>query len=84
MPKSIKNHLHYITHVEPEMFDTTKIVISKIMNKWENIAEALLYDLATIKIKNVKIQRSIVESFSRTGWRLTIMLRQAQRYGQHC
>ena len=68
MPKSIRNQLHYITHVEPEMFDITKIVIPKIMNQWEYIAEALLYDLATIKIKNMKIQRSIVESFSRTGW----------------
>ena len=31
------------------MFDLTKIVISKIMNEWEYIAEALQYDLATIK-----------------------------------
>ena len=37
-----------ISHVEPEMFDLTKIVIPKIMNKWEYIAEALRYDLATI------------------------------------
>ena len=31
------------------MFDLTKIVISKIMNEWEDIAHALHYDLATIK-----------------------------------
>ena len=31
------------------MFDLTKIVIPKIMNEWEYIAEALRYDLATIK-----------------------------------
>ena len=31
------------------MFDLTKIVIPKIMNEWEYVAEALRYDLATIK-----------------------------------
>ena len=31
------------------MFDLTKIVIPKIMNEWEYIAEALRYDLATIQ-----------------------------------
>ena len=31
------------------MFDLTKIVIPKIMNQWEYIAEALRYDLATIQ-----------------------------------
>ena len=31
------------------MFDLTKIVIPKIINEWEYIAEALRYDLATIK-----------------------------------
>ena len=31
------------------MFDLTKIVIPKIMNEWEYIAEALRYDLAAIK-----------------------------------
>ena len=30
------------------MFDLTKIVIPKVMNKWEYIAEALYYDLVTI------------------------------------
>ena len=35
------------------MFDLTKIMISRIMNEWEYIAEALRYDLTTIKaIKN--------------------------------
>ena len=38
-----------ILHVEPEMFDLTRIVIPKIMDKWEYIAEALRYDLATIR-----------------------------------
>ena len=31
------------------MFDLKKIVIPKIMNEWEDIADALRYDLATIK-----------------------------------
>ena len=31
------------------MIDLKKIVISKIMNEWEDIADALRYDLATIK-----------------------------------
>lgn len=35
--------------VEPEMHHLTKIVIPKIMNKWEYIAEALFYDLTTIQ-----------------------------------
>ena len=30
------------------MFDLTKIVIPKIMNQWEYIAEAFRYDLSTI------------------------------------
>ena len=38
-----------ISHVEPVMFDLTKIVIPKIMNEWEYIAEAFRYDLAIIK-----------------------------------
>ena len=38
-----------ITHIEPEMCDLTKIVIPKIMNEWEYIAEALRYDLTTIR-----------------------------------
>ena len=35
--------------LEPEMFYLTKIVIPKIMNEWEYVAEAFLYDLATIE-----------------------------------
>jgi len=31
------------------MFDLTKIVVPKIMNEWEYIAEAFRYDLSTIK-----------------------------------
>ena len=31
------------------MFDLTKIVIPKVLNDWQYIAEALRYDLATIK-----------------------------------
>ena len=31
------------------MFDLTKIVIPKIMNEWEYVAEAFRYDLATIE-----------------------------------
>ena len=43
-----------ISLVEPDMFDLTKIVIPKIMNEWEYIAEAFRYDLATIKAINEK------------------------------
>ena len=39
----------YLLHVVPEMFDLTKIVIPKILNEWEYIAEAFRYDIATIK-----------------------------------
>ena len=38
-----------IVLVEPEMFDLLKIVIPKIINEWEYIAEALRYDLPTIR-----------------------------------
>ena len=38
----------YLFCTEPEMFDLTKIVIPKIMNEWEYIAEALRYELPTI------------------------------------
>ena len=38
----------YLTSLEPEMVDLTNIVIPKIMNKWEYIAEAFRYDLAII------------------------------------
>ena len=31
------------------MFDLQRIVISKIMNEWEYVAEALRYDIPTIK-----------------------------------
>ena len=44
----INDNIH-ITLVEPEMFDLVKIVIPKIMNEWEYIAEALRYDLAIIE-----------------------------------
>ena len=44
----INDNIH-ITLVEPEMFDLTKIVIPQIVDEWEYIAEALRYDLATIK-----------------------------------
>ena len=36
--------------LEPEMFNLNKVVIPKIMNEWEYVAEAFRYDLATIKI----------------------------------
>lgn len=36
------------------MFDLTNIVIPKIMNEWEYIAEALHYDLATITALKTK------------------------------
>ena len=34
--------------LEPHMHDLTKIVIPRIMNQWEYVAEALFYDLAVI------------------------------------
>ena len=36
-------------NLEPEMFDLTKVVIPKIMNEWEYVAEAFRYDLAIIE-----------------------------------
>ena len=36
------------------MFDLTKIVIPKIMTKWEYVAEALHYDLSIIEAIKVK------------------------------
>ena len=36
------------------MFHLTKIVISKIKHKWEYVADALYYDLATIECIRVK------------------------------
>ena len=44
----------FCTYTVPKMFDLTKIVIPKIMNDWEYIAEALQYDLATIEAIKVK------------------------------
>ena len=35
--------------LEPEMFDLNKIIIPKIMNEWEYIAEAFRYDVLTIQ-----------------------------------
>ena len=40
--------------LEPEMFDLNKIVIPKIMNEWEYIAEAFCYDVPTIESINEK------------------------------
>ena len=36
------------------MFDLTKIVIPKIMIKWEYVAEALHYDLSMVEAIKVK------------------------------
>ena len=35
--------------LEPKMFDLMNIVIPKITNEWEYVAEAFQYDLATIE-----------------------------------
>ena len=43
--------MHLIT-LEPKMCDLKKIVIPKIMNEWEDVADALHYDLATIELIN--------------------------------
>ena len=37
------------TFVEPDMWDLKKIVIPRIMNQWQDVAEALRYDLSIIK-----------------------------------
>ena len=39
-----------LNSLEPEMFGLEKIVIPKIMNEWEYVAEAFWYDLATIEV----------------------------------
>ena len=36
------------------MFDLTKIVIPRIMNKWDYVAEALRYDLSIVEAIKVK------------------------------
>ena len=35
--------------LEPKMFDLNKVVIPKIMNKWQYVAEAFHYDVTTIE-----------------------------------
>ena len=55
------------------MFDLTKIVVPEIMNKWEYIAEALRYDLATIqsiKEKGGKDQKECCREFFK-DWLMT-------------
>ena len=42
-------HNMILLSIEPEMFDLNQIVISRIMNEWEYVAEALRYDIPTIK-----------------------------------
>ena len=52
------------------MFHLSKIVIPKIMNQWEYIAEALYYDLPiieAIKRREKRILRNVAENFLRTG-----------------
>ena len=39
----------YLLTLEPKMFYLKKIVIPKIMNEWEYVAEAFLYDIPTIE-----------------------------------
>ena len=39
----------YLLCVEPYMIDLKNIVTRRIMNQWEYVAEALYYDIATIK-----------------------------------
>ena len=43
-----------MTHLEPQMRDLTRIVIPKVMNQWEYIAEELYYDLVVIEAIKVK------------------------------
>ena len=43
-------NIHECISLEPEMFDLKKVVIPKIMNEWEDVADAFRYDLATIEI----------------------------------
>ena len=44
-----KNSIMYLVTLEPDMFHLKKIVIPKIKNEWEYVAEAFLYDLGTIE-----------------------------------
>ena len=50
----MNNEIHNLLFVEPNMRDLTKIVIPRIMNQWEYVAEALYYDLAVITDINKK------------------------------
>ena len=59
------------------MFDLTKIVIPRIMNEWQDIAEALRYDLSIIRAieeKGVVIQKNAVGSCLWTGLQLIMVL----------
>ena len=50
----IKNTIMNLFTLEPEMFYLMKIVIPKIMNEWEYVAEAFRYDLAIIEAMKEK------------------------------
>ena len=55
------------------MIELTNIVISKIMNKWEYIADALYYDLSTveaIKIREHKDPKQCCREFFK-DWLMT-------------
>ena len=43
------------------MFDLTKIVIPKIMTKWEYVAEALYYDLSIVQAIKIKERGNPIE-----------------------
>ena len=68
------------------MFDLQRIVIPKIMTKWEKLAEALHYDvqiIEAIKQKERGDRRSAVENSLKTGWKLAVVPRLVRKRGQH-
>ena len=71
------------------MFDLMKIIIPKIMNGWEYVFEAFFYDNPTIKAikeRECADPKKCSREFFILDWlqiKLTMLLRLAQRCGQH-
>ena len=60
-------------HVEPEMADLNKIVIPKVMNQWEELAEGFHYDdevIANINTRSRGNPKKCCQEFFR-DWRKT-------------
>ena len=75
-------------YVKPEIFDLTSIVMPKIMNEWELVADALHYDVNVTKSINKKEHedpKQWCKEFSYVGGlKPTMVLRLAKSLGQHC